>query len=70
MSTFDANMTPRMCNKGILYVLGHKLIFRTLVDAKNLESMYFQAQKPLKCSCHLVTRGSKNLMNGKVKTTF
>ena len=31
--------------------------------------MYFQAQKPLKCHCHL-TQGSKNLMNGKVKTVF
>ena len=32
--------------------------------------MYFQAQKPLKCHCHLGTQRSKNLMNGKVKTVF
>ena len=69
-STFDANVTPGMRKKDILYVLGHKLSFRTLVQAKNLESMYFQARKPLKCHCHLGTQGSQNLMNGKVKTTF
>ena len=34
MSTFHANVTPGMCNKGILHVLGHKLSFKTLVDAK------------------------------------